>query len=132
VLTERECRRLEAAGDGERYSVEILGGQQRDRRRWPDVVVDADGHRRAIEIEFAPKGTPRLKAIVAAYERARPYSEAVFMVKSAAIGRRIQQLTGNRSPLQEMLNLPTNEVHVVPWPRLPAEERARLRAALDR
>lgn len=57
VLTERECRQLEPSDRATRYSVDVLRGGQRDRRRWPDVVVELGEGRRAIEIEFAPKGT---------------------------------------------------------------------------
>ena len=67
ILTERECRRLEAADTSRRYSVAILGGEHRGRRRWPDVVIESDARRGAIEIEFAPKGSARLRHILEAY-----------------------------------------------------------------
>ena len=83
MLTERECRRLEAAGDGSQYSVELDEGG----RRWADVVVEWDGRRRAIEISFAPKVTARLARIVAAWTRSE-YDEVFVLVRSAALGRR--------------------------------------------
>jgi DNA-binding MarR family transcriptional regulator len=130
VLTERECRQLEVSDRATRYSVDVLGGGQRDRRRWPDVVVELDEGRRAIEIEFAPKGTARLRQIVGAYERSQ-YRETVFFVKNAALGRRIARLVGRQhSALREHLGLPRNVVEVLPLPELPVEERARLSSAL--
>ncbi len=54
MFTEREMRRLEARRK-DRFSVDVLGGERKDRRRWPDVVLEVPGGRRAIEIEFAVK-----------------------------------------------------------------------------
>ena len=130
VLTERECRQAEAGGALPRYSVDVHGGEGRDKRRWPDVVVESPQGRRAIEIEFAPKGTARLRAIVGAYS-ASPYDEAVFMVKSAALGRRIRSLRPRPSALRKQLGLPTCSVDVVPWWGLPAAQRSALAAELD-
>jgi len=94
VLTERECRQREAAEPADRFSVDVAGA-----RRWPDVVVDAVDGRRAFEIEFASKGTARLRQIVGAYERSR-YGEVRFLVRDAALGRRIASLVRGPSELQ--------------------------------
>lgn len=129
VLTERECRQAEAGGVLPRYSVDVHGSEGRDKRRWPDLVVESPQGRRAIEIEFAPKGTSRLRAIVGAYQTSR-YDETVFMVKSAALGRRIRSVRSRPSALREQLGLPASRVDVVPWAGLAAGERAALAAQL--
>ena len=125
VLTERECRRLEAADERRRYSVELD-----DRaRRWADVVVERGDRRRAIEIEFAPKGTARLSRIVAAWQ-ASDYVEVFFFVRSAALGRRIQSVIPQPLLLHSGPAWRTARVRVQPWPRLPEEDRGRLARAL--
>jgi len=129
VLTERECRQLEAAAEGRRLSVEVAGGPRGFQHRWPDLVVDAPDGRRAYEIEFAPKGTDRLRRIVAAYENS-DYAETIFLVKSAALGRRIASLTDGPSELRKFLSLSTCPIRVVPWPRLPAEQHHELASVL--
>ena len=131
VLTERECRQREAAGVLQRYSVEVYGTDARDRRRWPDVVIERAGGREAIEIEFAPKGTRRLRQIVAAFESSR-YEQVTFMVKDAALGRRIQRASTGPSALQNHLGLGGCAVAVVPWTGLPAEQRTMLLSKLGR
>jgi hypothetical protein len=88
VLTERECRRLER--EGEELSVEVAAedasGGRRDRKRWPDVVIEVAGGRRAVEIEFAPKGTARLRGIVRAYAYATAYREVLFWSRTRRSG----------------------------------------------
>ena len=129
VLTERECRRLETETGKRRDSVDVFGDSRGNRRRWPDAVVEDTAKRCAYEIEFAPKGTARLRSIVQAYERATVYDEVVFMVKSPALGRRIQSLAGDSPALAAMLDLPRAEVRVVPWAGLPEGRAAQLRSA---
>ena len=124
ALTERECRQREAADPADRYSVDVAG-----TRRWPDVVVeDADG-RRALEIEFAPKGTARLRQIVGANERSR-YIEARFLVKDAALGRRIASVVNGPSSMQQMMKLHHCPVTVVPWTGLASEHQSKLASRL--
>lgn len=131
VLTERESRTLEARGD-RRYSVDVAGeGRDRRRRRWPDLVVESAAGRRAIEIEFAPKGSARLRRIVDGYESDR-FDEVTFYVKSAALGRRIQNLTGRPSALRELLALKVPPVEVAAWPGLPEDAREALDGQLAR
>jgi hypothetical protein len=85
VLTERECRWMEAAGDrGRRYSVDTSNG-----RRWPDAVLEApDGRRLALEIEFAPKPTARLRTIARGY-LAGDFDAVRVLVESPALAGRI-------------------------------------------
>jgi hypothetical protein len=123
VLTERECRRLDEA-DERRYSVEVADR----RRRWPDIVIETERGTRAIEIEFAPKGSDRLRRIVMAYAISE-YEQTLFLVKSAALGRRIQSLVP-RPPALQGLPGAAPTVRVAAWPRLPGDERDRLAAAL--
>jgi hypothetical protein len=123
VLTERECRRVEGELGDRRYSVPVGGAGGMPQRRWPDLVVEVDGVRRAIEIEFAPKGTARLAGIVAAYEWSS-YDEAVFFVRNAALGRRIAGLAW--SPIGDRFGQRRCAVRVLAWPGLPADERERL------
>ena len=92
VLTERECRRREAAEGDFSFSVELaVGGKRRDRKRWPDLVVESEHGRRAIEIEFAPKGRPRLKRIVLAFAHSG-YADVVFLARQGALLRTLDEL----------------------------------------
>ncbi len=126
VLTERECRKREAAEPARRYSVDVAhGGPRNDRRRWPDAVVESTDDRRAFEIEFAPKGTDRLKRIVDAYQVGSPYCDVVFFVKNARLGQRIQRLARQRRP-SRFFNIDLAHVHVEAWPALPVESHAEL------
>ncbi|HEX8121578.1 MAG TPA: hypothetical protein VF549_09985 [Solirubrobacteraceae bacterium] len=126
VLTERECRRLEADGH-RRYCVDVDVGAT--RRRWPDLAVEVGGMRRAIEIEFAPKGTARLAGIVAAYEQSA-YSETLVFVRNAPLGRRIARLVGRPDASIVRLGVRPCPVKVLPWPGLPRDAQARLARAL--
>jgi len=130
VFTERESRQLDHAR-ADAFSVEISAIHseiaRRDRTRWPDVVAEVTGGRRAIELEFAPKGGKRLKAIVNAYAFSPRYRETLFMVRNAALAKRISDLArsataiGGGSP----------KVRVIAWPGLSADERAALTAAIE-
>jgi hypothetical protein len=128
VLTERECRQLDDPADGRRYGVEVFGSG-RDNKRWPDAVLETAEGRRAFELEFTPKGTSRLKRIVDAYERSG-YEDVTFLVKSAALGRRIQGLRRPTDELHQRLGLRRRPVRVVPWNGLPEGEQSALVAGL--
>jgi hypothetical protein len=78
VMSERECRQAEQAGD--RFSVEVLTRAGR-QKRWPDLVVDfGDDRRQAFELELAIKLTARLDDIVGAYVGSF-YREVVWLVE---------------------------------------------------
>ncbi len=124
VLTERECRRLERE-TGRRYSVDVVATNRNDRRRWPDVVLDHGKHRYAIEIEFAPKSSKRLKAIVDGYVIGRTYERVTFLVKSPALGKRLQQLASRWSS-----DGTQRRVQVSAWPGLSPADREQLSRAL--
>jgi hypothetical protein len=120
VLTERECRARERdqTPDRERYSVELHGPDRGDRTRWPDLVLEADGRRTAIEIEFSPKYTPRLAGIIAGY-RSSSYEQVRFYVINPRLGARIAELAGDAAPLPGFPP-PVNHVPIIvlPWPGL--------------
>jgi hypothetical protein len=88
VLTERECRRLEA--DGARgYSVELpTAGHP---KRWPDLVLQSQRRKDAIELELAPKTTDRLAAILTGYAHS-DYARVLLLVESPALARRLARV----------------------------------------
>jgi hypothetical protein len=128
VLTERECRRLEADGE-QRYSLRLQG--RGDRQRWPDVVVEHPDRYEAFEIEFAPKGTARLRRIIEAYQLGSPYTRTTIYVTNAALGLRIARLARRTPYVSARLSLRSDEVVVEPWPALAPERYAHLAAALE-
>jgi len=90
VFTERECRQAERRGD-ERWSVDVYD-DGRMRHRWPDLVVDLGGRRRALEIELAVKHTSRLRNIVESYAGDAVFEEVLWLVEQPALRRRIETL----------------------------------------
>lgn len=134
VLTERECRRLDREAP-ERFSVWVRTGRGtlEKQRRWPDLAVDRGGQLEAIEIEFAPKGTARLQAIIGAYSQRTPFGTARFYARSPALARRLQSIAAReRVQMPQSLAhvLQPNEVIVAPWPGLTAAEQDTIRAAM--
>ena len=122
VLTERQCRGRERSQtpDDERYSVEVFGRSRQDRRRWPDLVLEMDDRRIAVELEFSPKYTPRLADIVSGY-RSSSYERVNFYVISPRLGARIAKLAVDGRPLPgfppPISRVP---IRVLPWPGLDA------------
>lgn len=128
VRTERECRRRERAEEA-RYSVEVFGGGSRsDRRRWPDLVVEDEDRRVAVEIEFAPKGRARLDRIVNGYVTGG-YDEVLFYVRSVAVGRLLRKLVISARPWKPIFSRP-KIFRVEPWPQLPVAQRDAIVAAV--
>jgi hypothetical protein len=130
VLTERDSRRLTAQGP-KRYSVAI-----RDRGdltdRWPDVVVIAAKATVAIEIEFAPKHTPRLARIVRAYLFS-DLDEVRFLVTSPALARRLRAVAAQeeRACLPLRMTEPATRVVVDAWSGASAADRDAIRRDAD-
>jgi hypothetical protein len=91
VRTEREARSREAAGVA-RFSADMLEASGTQARRWPDLVLEGDGLRVAVEVELTGKGTARLERIVAGYRDALWFDEVRFLAGlragRAAPGRR--------------------------------------------
>ncbi len=94
VHTERDSRRREAAADA-RYSADVTDPKQGRSRRWPDLVLEDDGRRIAIELELTPKGIARLRRIVAAYRNAPWFDEIRFLTADPAISRMLQRVTAD-------------------------------------
>jgi hypothetical protein len=93
VLTERECRHREATTRS-RYSADVIDGTQRNNRarRWPDVVLEHEGHRTAFELELTPKGTTRLAKILAGYHQAAWFDAVRFLTPDEHIAARLNRL----------------------------------------
>jgi hypothetical protein len=90
VLTERDCRRREAVGTGS-YSVRCVH-DGKDVRRWPDIVVEAKRHRRAVELEMSPKTTRRLEAIFVGYLDTGTYDRVQVRCGSEALWLRARRV----------------------------------------
>ncbi len=89
-MTERDCRRAQVDGTATYF----VFCQQRAgaMRRWPDVVIDGDGRRAAIEIELAPKTTDRLKGILLGYLMSDLYERVHVVCGSPALERRVRRI----------------------------------------
>jgi DNA-binding Lrp family transcriptional regulator len=124
VRTERECRTLEAADAG-RYSVTVTRPGRPEERRWPDVVLDGNGRRSALELELSAKGTTRLQAIVDAYAAAPWFDEILFLAASVSIAKRLARAVAEAPrPLALYAGSVTDaKLRVVPWPALSADEQ---------
>ena len=131
VRTERECRTLEAKEDGD-YSVLVWRSDRPDERRWPDVVLDGDSRRSALELELSPKGTSRLQSIVDAYAKSSSYAEVIFLAADASIARRLARcVQAAASPVgSPLFTRSTSTLRVVPWPGLSTEEQRSIAAAI--
>jgi hypothetical protein len=130
VLTERECRGAERRHpEGRAYSVEVYGsGGRNDRRRWPDLVIVRNGVRQAIEIEFTPKYSPRLKAIVGGYGSST-YGRVIFYVRGPRLAARLHRMCAERMKPLPGLSYSGPELVVWPWLGLDdADKRAIWRA----
>ena len=101
---------------------------RRDRTRWPDAVVEVRGGRRALEVEFAPKGGKRLRAIVNAYAYSTRYRQVMFLVRNAALGQRILNLADSALRISG----DRERIRVIAYPGLPDAEREALNAVLER
>ena len=88
MLTERECRRREPDG-ARRYSVDLLiTGRP---KRWPDLVLQAEQRKDAIELELAPKTTDRLTAILTGHAHS-DYTRVLLLVESPALAKRLARV----------------------------------------
>ncbi len=86
------------------------------------------GGRRALEVEFAPKGGKRLRAIVNAYAYSTRYRQVLFLVRNAALGRRILELADSALRISG----DRERIRVIAYPGLPDAEREALNAVLER
>ena len=100
VLTEREMRRAQAAGQG-RYAARVRDASGRRRRRWPDYVVETPEGRTAVELEFSAKSTQRLQEIVRGYLASGLYEFVDFVLlegeRHQALWRRLGAIIDHES-----------------------------------
>lgn len=88
VLTERELRR-EQRRPG---PIPVAAGRSAgSTTHCPDLVVEVEGRRWAVEIEFSAKGRERLRRILAAYRRS-DYTGVVYYLREPALARAISRL----------------------------------------
>lgn len=100
VLTERECRQAERAGDT-RWSIDVYE-DGRKRRRWPDLVIDFGDRRQAVEIELAVKHTARLKRIVDSYQSEHVFEEVLWLIEQPRLRRRVEKLVAEPAKEHEL------------------------------
>lgn len=118
VLTERDARAHEAE-TGERCSADVRERGGARQRRWPDVILETTGGDRvAVELEFAPKHSERLRRILAGYAAARWFTALEVFVRDPAVERRIARLARDAAPSSELstlLALASPSMRVAPW-----------------
>lgn len=116
ILTERDARALEATTD-DRFSVEVASARYGLERRWPDVIIETPERRTAIEIEFADKGTTRLKSIIAGYLGSTTFREVRFLVRDAPLRKRIEKHAHHASaPSSSLFAASQPAIVVESWP----------------
>lgn len=129
VLTEREGRRQEAAG-GRRCSADVRLRGGRRQKRWPDLIVETDDHRIAVELELAAKTTERLREIVIAYAVSRDFTEVQFLAGSSALAARLERLCARERRPPLVGDRHRMQLTAAPWPGAPEPERRRIEVAI--
>jgi hypothetical protein len=128
VFTERECRRREA--DGARgYSVQLFTAGH--PKRWPDLVLQSERRKDAIELELAPKTTDRLAVILTGYAHS-DYTRVLLLVESPALARRLARVAKNVTAATTSRWRTPPVFHVDARPDLDAERTAAVHHALGR
>lgn len=87
ILSERQCRRAEARGEG-KYSIQVTNSND---RRWPDIVAIHGGRLIAFEIELTQKSRRRYELLVDAYLNSQ-YAEVTYRTSLRAVERAITDL----------------------------------------
>lgn len=124
VLTERELRREQ--GSPAAGLIRVAPGQgTRAALHCPDLAVEVEGGRWAVEIEFSAKGRERLLRILTAY-RGSDYAGVVYYVREPALARAISRLALDCG-LNGKLTLRAWEL----WPG-PAQDAAEIESAARR
>jgi hypothetical protein len=95
VLAERELRSHDARGASAEAPLGIrlagVGPQGGERRHYPDLLLETrSGHRVAVELELTPKGTRRLREIMAGYALDGRVDAVLYLVESPAMQRSVQ------------------------------------------
>jgi hypothetical protein len=97
VLVDRAAGHGQQLGDlsgGEQRLAELYEGRR--HRRWPDLVIDYGDPRRAIELELTVKHTPRLRAIIDAYQLVGAFDEVLWLVEQPGLRRRVEEMISNK------------------------------------
>jgi hypothetical protein len=135
VRTEREMRSrdhaLKRAWEPLRYRLDVVTfGTRNDRTRWPDLALERDGHLvGAIEIEFTPKATYRLEAILDGYLRGR-YPQVTYLTADAALAAKLVRLASTKR-LDVFGAEERVRFEVKPWPGASAGAQARIAARIE-
>lgn len=95
ILTERECRRLEADKVGT-FHVRARGDSGRMLERWPDLVMVTRRERIAVELEFTSKHVERTRRIVRAYLDSDAFDRVVYVVDSPPLARQLLRLAAQQ------------------------------------
>ncbi len=128
VLTERDARDRE--GDGERrYSVDVVDDRGTRAIRWPDVMIAGATRVVAIEVEFAEKGSERLRGILDAY-LASAMSEVRFLVSSPTLAGRLKRLAAQQAHGMHAFAPTLCKVTIAPWSGVRPEVAEKIRARL--
>ncbi len=89
ILSERELWRGHGSPAAGLIRVPAWSGRGgRPAHHCPDLAVDIEGRRWAVEVEFSPKGRERLRSILTAY-RESPYAGVAYYVREPTIARAI-------------------------------------------
>lgn len=124
VLTERDARQRECDGD-QRFSVDVRAEHGGTAKRWPDVTLTNGRRTVALEVEFAAKGTERLRRIIEAYI-ASPMAEARFFVIDPVVAGRIARLRRDLLVAFGTSGARLCKIEIVPWTTVTAETRERI------
>ncbi len=95
VTTERELRWAEQA-EGKPIGSCVVGELPNGRPMLhrPDLVVDADSGRIAVEVELSVKAPRRLEAIVRSWRRARHVERVIYLVATGPPQRAVERAVG--------------------------------------
>ena len=98
VYSDREIRSIARATKDTtgryRFEVGFLRGHRR-RYHYPDLIVEGPDSRIAVELEFADKGSRRLREILEGYcYSAREIDRVVYLVGTPTLAKRIDRIIG--------------------------------------
>lgn len=128
ILTERDARDREADGT-RRYSVDVHDDRGRLAKRWPDVLITSPKTIVAIEVEFAEKGSERLRGILDAY-LASGMAEVRFLISSPALAARLKRLAAEQARGMRAFNPQLCAITIHPWRGVTPEDAEKIRARL--
>lgn len=93
VFTERQLRKLATRPDADkgRYALELGSGEGR-RLHFPDLIVEADGCRTAIELEISEKTKRRLREILRNYGRSKLIDSVAYLCPEEVVATRVNSI----------------------------------------